>query len=86
MPGIGNALETIKSAIRAFIPLFVAGVAVLVVAAGTLGGRTVNFVILVGAVGDAIRCTVASAAVRSVLDADSSAVELGERTEVKSVH
>lgn len=63
MPGIGKTLKAIESAVRAFVPLLVAGVAVLVVAAGTLGGRTVNFVILVGAIGDAIRCTVASAAV-----------------------
>lgn len=86
MPGIRDALETIESAIRALVPLLVASVAVLVVATGTLGGLAVNFVLLVRAVGDAIRCAVASAAVRSVPDADSRAVELGDRTEVKSVH
>lgn len=85
MPGGGIALETIKSAIRALVPLLVASVAVLVVAAGTLGARSVDFVVLVGAVGYAIRCAIASAAVRSAFDADSRAVEPGERTEVKSV-
>lgn len=86
MPGIGETLETIESAIRAFVPLLVASVAVLVVPAGTFGGLAVDFILLERAVRDAIRCAVASAAVRSVLDADSRAVELGERTGVKSVH
>lgn len=86
MPSIGNALETIESAIRALVPLLVAGVAVLVVAAGTLGGLSVNLILSVRAVGDAIRCAVASAATRPVLDADGRAVELGERTGVRSVH
>lgn len=47
MPGIGKALKTIKSAVRALVPLLVAGVAVLVVAAGTLGGLAVNLVLRV---------------------------------------
>lgn len=86
MPAIGKALETIESAIRALVPLLVASVAVLVVAAGTLGGHTVDLVVLVRAVGDAIRCAVASTPVRSVLDADSRVVELGDHTEIRSVH
>lgn len=86
VPSIGNALKTIERAIRALVPLLVAGVAVLVVATGTLCGLSVNLILGVRAVGDAIRCAVASAAARSVLDADSRAVELGERTGVKLVH
>lgn len=86
MPGIGKALETIESAIRALVPLLVASVAVLVVTAGTASGLSVNLILSVRAVGDAIRCAVASAATRPVLNADGRAVELGERTEVKSVH
>ena len=86
MPAIGNALETIKNAIRALVPLLVASVTVLVIVAGTLGTRSVDFVVLVGAIGYTIRCAITSAAVRPVLDADSRTVELGECTEAKSVY
>lgn len=85
MPAARNALKTIESAVRALVPLLVAGVTVLVVAASTLGSCGIDLVVLVGAVGDAIRSSVASAAVRSALDADSRAMELGKGTEVKSV-
>lgn len=86
MPAVGDTLKTVESAIRALIPLLVASVAVLVIAAGTLGTRSVDFVVLVGTIGYTIRCAISSAAVRSALDADSRAVELGKRTELKSVH
>lgn len=85
MPGIGDALEAIKSTIRALVPLLVASVAVLVVTAGTLGSRSVDLVFGEGAIAEAIRRTVACAAARPVLDTDSCAVELGECAEVKSV-
>lgn len=84
MPGIGNTLEAIKGTIGALVPLVVASVAVLVVAAGTLGGRGVDLVFREGAVAEAIRRAVASAAARPVLDADGCAVELGEGAGVKS--
>lgn len=86
MPGVGKALQTVESAVWTLVPLLVASVAVLVVAAGTFGGLTVNFVLFERAVGEAIRCAVAGTAVRSVLDADSRAVKLGDRTGVKSVY
>lgn len=86
MPAVGDALKTVERAIRALIPLLVASVAVLVIATGTLSAGSVDFVVLVGAIGYTIGCAVPSAAVRSALDADSRAVQLGKRTELKSVH
>lgn len=86
MPAVGDALKTVESAVRALIPLLVASVAVLVVAAGALGAGSVDFVVLVRAVGYTIGCAIASATVSSALDTNSRAMELCKRTELKSVH
>jgi hypothetical protein len=50
---------------------------VLLVVAGTFRGRRVDLLLSV---------TMANAAARSILDADSRVVEPGERAEVKSIH
>lgn len=86
MPAVGRALKTVEGAIRALVPLVVASVTVLVIAAGAFGTLTVDLVLRVRAVGQAIRRAVASAAARSILDADSRAVELCECTVVRSVY
>lgn len=86
MPTVRDALKTVESAIRALVPLLVASVAVLVIATGTLGAGSVDFIVLVGAIGYTVGGAIPSTAVRSALDADSRAVQLGKRTELKSVH
>lgn len=44
MPGIGNALKAIKVTVGASVPLFVAGIAIFIVIAGTLGPSSVDLV------------------------------------------
>lgn len=77
VPTVGQALNAVKDAVGARIPLVVPGVAVPVKVAGALRGRGVDLVVDVAAVGDALGGAVASAAVRSVLYADGGAVEPG---------
>lgn len=77
VPAVGQALDAVKFAVGARVPLVATSVARPVVAAGARGGCSVDLVADKVAVGQPVGCAVASAAVRTVLNADGRAVELG---------
>lgn len=66
-----------KVAVRAFVPLIIAGIASLVLVASALCGICHDLVVLVGAVGETVRRSVAGRTVLPGRDTDCSAVQLG---------